>query len=117
MPGVGVAPGLKGFFRFAASGIPGVGVPFGTLLASFGSGIPGVVFADGGSGLVDRPGGRLFASTLTLPPPATEFAFALEFDPPELHANIKAIVLTKKRPAKILDINKKPLKFKIAVPA
>ena len=70
MPGVGVAPGLNGFFRVSGSGIPGVGVaPFGILFAALGSGIPGVVFADGGTGLVERPSGRSFASTETLPTP------------------------------------------------
>jgi len=107
IPGVGVAPGLKGFLIFAASGIPGVGVPLGTLLASFGSGIPGVVFADGAIGLVEKPGGKLFASTLTLPAPTTEFAFALVFDSAELHADIKAAEDKRKRLTKTLDIKLK----------
>ena len=105
MPGVGVAPGLKAFFKLAASGIPGVGVPFGMLLASLGSGIPGVVFVDGGSGLVDRPGGKLFASTLTFPVPTAGFEFAFVFDSAEPHADIKTAVQPKKRIAKTLDIN------------
>ena len=71
IPGVGVAPGLNGFFKVAGSGMPGVGVaPFGILFAFRGSGMPGVVFVDGGIGLVDKPGGKLFASTATLPTPA-----------------------------------------------
>jgi hypothetical protein len=62
--------------------MPGVGVvPFGILLAAFGSGIPGVVFADGGIGLVDSPSGKLLASTATLPlpTPGTELEFEFEF--------------------------------------
>ena len=80
MPGVGVAPGLNGFLKFAGSGIPGVGVvPFGILFASLGSGIPGVVFVDGGIGLVERPSGKWLASTATLPEPAFGCALAFEF--------------------------------------
>jgi len=66
IPGVGVAPRLNGFLRLAASGIPGVGVPrFGTTFAFFASGMPGVLFPDGCIGVVDRPSGRLFGSTVT----------------------------------------------------
>ena len=36
------------------------------------AGIPGVVLAEGGTGLVESPGGRLFGSTLTI-----TFAFEL----------------------------------------
>jgi len=87
MPGVGVAPGLNGFFNSSGLGIPGVGVaPFGTLFASFGSGIPGVVLVDGGIGLADKPSGRLFASTDTFPTPADWFEFEFEFEPELAHA-------------------------------
>ena len=49
------------------SGIPGVGVPpLGAIATWFAAGIPGVEFDDGGNGLVDKPGGILFASTVTL---------------------------------------------------
>jgi len=41
MPGVGVAPGLNGFFNSAGLGIPGVGVvPFGK--GEMFAGMPGV---------------------------------------------------------------------------
>lgn len=119
MPGVGVAPGLKGFRRFAGSGMPGVGVaPFGTLFAFFGSGIPGVEFADGSIGFVERPSGRLFGSTFTLPAPAgSTFAFVLEFDVVLAQAEIKIAKDKAKRPIKTFDINFKNLfKFKMAVP-
>jgi hypothetical protein len=55
-----------GCFNVAGSGIPGVGVApgEGETLAFAGSGIPGVDSADGGIGLADISGGRLFASML-----------------------------------------------------
>ena len=108
MPGVGVAPGLNGLRRFAASGIPGVGVvPFGILLASFGSGIPGVVLVDGGIGLVDRPGGKLLASTVTLPLPMTvfEFEFELEFVPLDEHDAASIETDNRNRQIRFFDIN------------
>ena len=84
--------------------MPGVGVPPGGILfAAFGSGIPGVVFADGGSGLVERPGGMLFGSTFTFPIPAA-FAFTLEFDSDELQAEIKIAKNRMKRLTETFDI-------------
>ena len=109
MPGVGVAPGLNGFRRFAGSGMPGVGVaPFGTLFAAFGSGIPGVVFADGGIGLVDSPSGKWLASTATLPLPTPETEFEFEFEFMELLEEHAATIDTFKRnkQMRFFDINK-----------
>ena len=117
MPGVGVAPGLKGFFSSDGSGMPGVGVaPFGRLFAAAGSGIPGVEFPDGGTGLVERPGGKLFASTGTGPMPALLFAltFVSVADP---QAEAKSETDKTRTRNKTFDINSKPLKFKITVPA
>lgn len=95
---------MNGFLKFAASGMPGVGVaPFGTLLAFFGSGIPGVVFPDGGIGLVDKPSGKLFASTVTFPAPADWFV--LVFDSAAPHAGIKIAKDKTKRTTKTFDIN------------
>lgn len=78
IPGVGVTPGLIPFFISASLGIPGVGVaPLGKAVTF--AGIPGVVFVDGGNGLVDSPGGRLFGSTATVVfvfELAAEFVFA-----------------------------------------
>ena len=106
IPGVGVAPGLNGFFRVSGSGIPGVGVPpFGNTFAAFGSGIPGVEFDDGAMGLVDNPGGRLFASTVTLPAPTFAFVFAaFEFVSADPHAEIKIARNSKKMLTEIFDI-------------
>jgi hypothetical protein len=109
IPGVGVAPGLNGLFRFAGSGIPGVGVvPFGILFATFGSGIPGVVFVDGCIGLVERPSGKLLASTVTLPLPAFgfELAFELTVDPSDEHEAASIDMDKRKRPTRFFDINK-----------
>jgi hypothetical protein len=88
--------------------MPGVGVvPFGILFAAFGSGIPGVVFVDGGIGLVERPSGKLLASTVTLPlpTPATEFEFEFRLELLEEHA---ASTDTDKRnkQMRFFDINK-----------
>ena len=64
MPGVGVTPGFIGFFNSTSLGIPGVGVaPFGTLIGL--AGIPGVGVPVIGTGLVERPGGRLLLSSVT----------------------------------------------------
>jgi hypothetical protein len=118
MPGVGVAPGLNGFFSVSGSGIPGVGVaPFGILFAAFGSGIPGVLLPDGAIGVVERPSGNLLTSTLTFPDPAATFAFAFVFDSAEPHPEIKSDKHKAKRQIKTFDINSRPLQFKIAVPA
>jgi hypothetical protein len=58
IPGVGVAPGFRGFLSSSGLGIPGVGVaPFGSGVRF--AGMPGGKLADGGSGLVDNPGGML----------------------------------------------------------
>jgi hypothetical protein len=97
---------LNGFFKVSGSGIPGVGVPpFGKTFAAFGSGIPGVEFDDGAIGLVDSPGGKLFASTVTFPAPMFEFAFtALEFESAELHAEMKIAEKSKKVLTEIFDI-------------
>ena len=91
--------------------MPGVGVaPFGTAFAL--AGIPGVMFPDGGIGLVERPGGRLFASTFTNPAPAPfalEFAFALDsVDDPQ--ADIKTD-RDKREIIKTFDIKIKPLQI------
>jgi hypothetical protein len=72
IPGVGVAPGFLGLLAFFGS-IPGIG-PFATTFAFFGSGIPGVEFPDGGTGLVDIPGGN------SLGPAFATFAFADAFE-------------------------------------
>ena len=59
-----MAPGFIGLFSVAGSGMPGVGVaPFGTAVAL--AGIPGVELAEGGIGLVESPGGKLFGSMFT----------------------------------------------------
>lgn len=81
IPGVGVAPfgavPVICFFNVFSSGIPGVGVaPFCKFaLTDFGSGMPGVVFAEGGIGLAERPGGRFFGSIFVM-----IFVFFAEFD-------------------------------------
>ena len=63
IPGVGVAPGFRGFLSSSALGIPGVGVaPFGSG-ARF-AGIPGGRLP-GGNGLIDNPGGMFAASMFT----------------------------------------------------
>ena len=113
MPGVGVAPGLNAFFSWAGSGIPGVGVvPLGTLFTASAEGMPGVEFADGGIGLVDRPGGRLLASTLLL----TTVTFEL-VSPGEPHPAIRTTAVNKSAGNETFDIDQKHLvKFKIAVP-
>ena len=98
IPGVGVAPGLKGLRRFAASGMPGVGVvPFGMLFASLGSGIPGVVFVDGGIGLVERPSGKLLATTATFPLPTAGIELEFEF----------TVLLLEEHEAAIMDAAKR----------
>jgi hypothetical protein len=108
MPGVGVAPGLNGFLKVAGSGIPGVGVaPFGMLFASRGSGMPGVLLPDGAIGLVDNPGGRLFASTFTLPVPTAELEFALAFESADPHAETMTSKVKIKTLRKTFDINSK----------
>ncbi len=119
MPGVGVAPGLKGFLSSAGLGIPGVGVaPFVIVLAAFGSGMPGVVLADGGIGFTDSPSGKLFASTVTFPTPTASlaFVFALVVSVDEPHAEIKAIKDKSSNAVNNLDIKINLFKFKIAVP-
>lgn len=76
IPGVGVAPGFIGFPSVFGSGMPGVGVPpFGAIATWFAAGIPGVELAEGGSGLVESPGGMLAAFTVTL-----TFVFAAVFE-------------------------------------
>ena len=108
---------MNGFFNSAGSGIPGVGVaPFGTALMFAGSGMPGVEFPDGGTGLVERPGGRLFASTFTAPVPT--LALTLLFVSDEPHAEKNKEKETKAIAIRTFDINSINLfKFKIAVPA
>lgn len=65
IPGVGVTPGLIPFFISAGLGIPGVGVaPLGKEVMF--AGMPGVVLAEGGTGLVESPGGILFGSTVPM---------------------------------------------------
>jgi hypothetical protein len=60
------------FLISAGLGIPGVGVaPLGNC-ETF-AGMPGVAFADSGTGLAESPGGRLFGSRLTV-------AVLFEFD-------------------------------------
>lgn len=62
IPGIGVLPGLKPFFICSADGIPGTGLlPIGKLTAL--TEIPGGIFADGGKGLADKPGG-MFAGSI-----------------------------------------------------
>ena len=111
---------MNGFFKVSGSGIPGVGVPpFGKTFAAFGSGIPGVEFDDGAMGLVDNPGGRLLASTVTLPAPTTEFVLAaFEFESADAHPERKIANDSKKMLTEIFDINfKTSSDLKIAVPA
>ena len=75
IPGVGVTPGLIPFFISASLGIPGVGVaPLGKAVTF--AGMPGIELAEGGTGLVESPGGRLFGSRLTIP---FEFELAVLF--------------------------------------
>ena len=73
MPGVGVAPGLNGFFNSASLGMPGVGVPFGS-----GAGFAEIpsTFAAGWIGLAERPGGMFAGSSLTS---VGELVFLLAF--------------------------------------
>jgi len=95
MPGVGVTPGFKPFFSSTGLGIPGVGVaPFGRAVTF--AGMPGVLFPDGWTGLVEIPGGILFGSTLTFVFVFAVFAFAARLDPagapepqPKLKTNIR----------------------------
>ena len=69
MPGVGVGPGLRGFFNSSADGIPSAGETFdGTVSIFVFAGIPGVEFALGSIGLVERPGGRFAGFTVTFAP-------------------------------------------------
>jgi hypothetical protein len=91
---------LKGLFIVLGSGIPGVGVPpFGATATWLAGGIPGVEFADGGSGLADKPGGMLFASTVTV---VLEFAAVLAFGAEvPVHAETRADEQSK--PIKILE--------------
>lgn len=66
MPGVGVAPGLRGFFNSSAEGIPSAGETFdGTVRVVFAAGMPGVEFALGSIGFVESPGGILAGSTFS----------------------------------------------------
>ena len=104
IPGVGVAPFGSGLPIFAASGIPGVGVPpFGALLTLIlaGSGIPGVVLPEGGTGLVENPGGR-FVELLVITI-ALAFVFVVAA---ELHAEFTAIKASIKINKTFFDIKK-----------
>lgn len=102
MPGVGVTPGFIGFLSSSGLGIPGVGVaPFGIDIGL--AGIPGVGVPFNGTGLVDKPAGKLVLSSVTVP---FEFPAAL-FDGPELpQAAINVIIVKNERIKKILNINK-----------
>jgi len=105
---------LNGFFNAAGSGIPGVGVaPFVIVLAAFGSGMPGVVLADGGIGFTDNPSGKLLASTVTFPTPTASlvFVFALLVSVDEPHAEIKAVKDRSSNVVNNLDIKIKPLQI------
>lgn len=96
IPGVGVAPFGNGLPSDFASGIPGVGVPpVGSLLAFAGSGIPGVVFDEGGMGDVESPSGKFFESILTFPL-GFEFELVVAAGPQAMPAAIKAHKITNK---------------------
>ena len=71
IPGVGVAPGLKGFFNSASLGIPGVGVPFGDFELAFASCALFAPFTI--TGLAEIPGG-MFAGSSGI---SAAFTFAL----------------------------------------
>jgi hypothetical protein len=94
---------LNGLFKFAASGIPGVGEPpgEGSTFTLPGAGIPGVEFAEGGIGLADIPSGILFGSRLVAtfefaeaPVLALTFTFAPPTDPHAVPS--KAIVVRRR---------------------
>ena len=78
MPGVGVRPDLIPFFICSALGMPGVGVlPTGNTVPL--AGMPGGILADGGSGLVESPGG-IFAGSILIAMLALEFELEFAFD-------------------------------------
>lgn len=64
MPGVGVRPGLKGFFNWSGLGIPGVGVVPLAGCPRF-AGTPGAL-AGRFTGLADRPGGMFAGSRVDI---------------------------------------------------
>jgi len=64
MPGVGVAPGLNGFFSSASLGMPGVGVVPLEITLTF-AGIPGVWALDIWRGLAESPAGKFALSSVT----------------------------------------------------
>ena|GEM_PF-3108764 len=64
MPGVGVAPGLNGFFSSASLGMPGVGVVPLVIALTF-VGIPGVCAFDISTGLAESPAGKFALSSVT----------------------------------------------------
>ena len=70
--------------------------------------MPGVVFVDGGIGLVERPSGRWLGSTFILPVPASvyELAFAFTFDSVDEHETASRAADNTKRKIRFLDINK-----------
>lgn len=100
IPGVGVTPGFIGFFISSGLGMPGVGVaPLGTLIGV--AGIPGVGVPVIGTGLVDRPGGRLLLSNVTA---WLELTLAL-FAGADPQAAKKVAAVKRRKSAKILIIS------------
>jgi len=117
IPGVGVTPGFIGFPMVFRSGIPGVGgVPLGIVFTASAAGIPGVVFVEGGNGLVENSGGMLFALTTTA---VSEFRFEFVFtvslaDP---QARLRADAVVARTNNDFFNIKLTSKYFKIAVPA
>jgi hypothetical protein len=92
IPGVGVPPGFGVLPIALAGGIPGAGfAPVGSTLEAFTGGMPGVVLDEGGTGLVENPGGRSGGFVLTA---ALEFEFALPGAPPHPSININIRKIT-----------------------
>ena len=72
-------PGLKPFLNCSELGMPGMGLlPIGILTAF--TEIPGGKFAEGGSGLAERPAGIFAGSSLISRPEIFELIFAFAFD-------------------------------------
>jgi hypothetical protein len=94
--------------------IPGAGDEFRSTLTLPLAGIPGVVFADGWTGWVENPGGRLALSAAARFAFAAAFAFASFVD--ELQAKLMVEIVNKIRSSD-LDIIYTSMNFKIAVPA
>lgn len=111
IPGVGVAPGFLGLLAFFGS-IPGIG-PLATTFAFFGS-IPGVEFPDGGTGLVDIPGGNSLGPAFAIFALADAFEFCGSTEPQAILSKKVKQINTRKRNF-VIEL-RKPRLFKIAAP-